>query len=464
MQNRRFYYPLFILISLICLNNYTFAATIYVPRDEPTIQSGIDRAKNGDMVLVASGTYKGEGNVNIDLRGKEITVKSESGPDSTTINCLRTPETRGFIFQNQETNSTLLEGFTILNGIHDLGGGIYINDASPTIKNCVISHNKATARRFHAEGGGGIYMFNSEAIIVDCLILHNTAESNRGAGIFIEGDLIKNGTVLRETKAEPSIRNSEIIGNSGSGIFTFESVNPNIQNCNISQNTGRGIEYNSFARTNIPITDCTITQNTSGGVKVSEHSVLKITNSIIKHNTASEGAGIYCSPTSVLYASDCIIVENIAQKNGGGIAVASTFGNAEISNCTITRNTANERGGGVYAFIEGSSFDFTDSIVWGNNSNGTHDEFSAIGGWITIKSCDIRDGLDGIGREADAERFTYQNNIDKDPLFVDPDRGDYSLKQNSPAIDMGANIARDGVMNVSSIGKRLITWGELKRR
>ena len=296
MQNRKCHYSLFILISLICLNTYTFAATIYVPRDEPTIQSGIDRAKNGDIVLVASGTYKGEGNVNIDFRGKEITVKSESGPGSTNVNCLWTPETRGFIFQNQETNSTLLEGFTILNGIHDLGGGIHINDASPTIKNCVISHNKATARRFHAEGGGGIYMFNSETIIVDCLILHNTAESNRGAGIFIEGDLIKNGTVLRETKAEPSIRNSEIIGNSGSGIFTFESVNPNIQNCNISQNTGRGIEYNSFARTNIPITDCTITQNTSGGVKVSEHSVLKITNSIIKHNTASEGGRYLLQP------------------------------------------------------------------------------------------------------------------------------------------------------------------------
>ena len=117
---------------------------------------------------------------------------------------------------------------------------------------------------------------------------------------------------------------------------------------------------------------------------MSEYSVMKITNSIIKHNTASEGAGIYCSPTSVLYVSDCIIVENIAQRNGGGIAVISTFGNAEISNCTLTRNTANDRGGGVYAFIQGSTFDFTDSIVWGNNSNGTQDEFYATGGWITI--------------------------------------------------------------------------------
>lgn len=458
MQNRKFYYSLFILISLICLNTYTYAATIYVPRDEPTIQAGIDRAKNGDIVLVADGTYKGEGNVNIDFRGKEITVKSVSGPDSTTINCLWTPETRGFIFQNQETNNTLLEGFTILNGIHDLGGGIHIYDASPTIKNCVISRNKATAK-----GGGGIYLFNSDAIILDCIISNNTARSN-GAGIFIEGEMIRDGTVLRETRAEPSIRNSEIIGNRGSGVFTFHSINPNIQNCNISQNTGRGIEYNFMARTNIPITDCTISQNTGGGVKVSEYSVMKITNSIIKHNTATEGAGIYCSPTSVLYASDCIIVENIAQKNGGGIAVTSTFGNAEISNCTITRNTADERGGGVYAFIQGSSFDFTDSIVWGNNSNGTHDEFSAIGGWITIKSCDIRDGLQGLGRQPDQDKFIYEDNIDVDPLFVDPDRGDFSLKQNSPAIDMGANITRDGVMSVSSIGKRLIRWGELKRR
>lgn len=284
MKYKKFCYLLFIVLSLICLNTYTLAITIYVPRDEPTIQSGIDMAQDGDIVFVEEGTYKGEGNVNIDFLGKEITVKSSSGPGLTTINCLGTPETRGFIFQNQETNNSILEGFTIRNGIHDLGGGIHIYDASPTIKNCVISGNKATAK-----GGGGIYMFNSDAIILDCIISNNTAESN-GAGISIEGEWIRDGTVLRETRAEPSILNSVIIGNRGSGIFTFKFVNPNIQNCNVSQNTGRGIEYNFRARTNIPITDCTISQNSGGGVKVSEYSAMKITNSVIKHNTASEGA------------------------------------------------------------------------------------------------------------------------------------------------------------------------------
>ena len=75
------YVYLTIIFSLLCVNTPVYAATIRVPADQPTIQSGIDTAKNGDTVLVANGTYKGEGNVNIDFKGKQITVKSQNGAE-----------------------------------------------------------------------------------------------------------------------------------------------------------------------------------------------------------------------------------------------------------------------------------------------------------------------------------------------------------------------------------------------
>jgi len=57
------------------------AVTIHVPSAEPTIQAGINEAVDGDIVLVAPGTYV----ENIDFDYKAIEVRSESGPLLTTI-------------------------------------------------------------------------------------------------------------------------------------------------------------------------------------------------------------------------------------------------------------------------------------------------------------------------------------------------------------------------------------------
>jgi len=50
-----------------------------------TIQKAVDTALNGDVVLVAAGTYSGAGNRDINLLGKVITVKSSSGPSQTIL-------------------------------------------------------------------------------------------------------------------------------------------------------------------------------------------------------------------------------------------------------------------------------------------------------------------------------------------------------------------------------------------
>jgi len=58
-----------------------FADTIHVPADYATIQGAIDAAVNGDIVLVAPGTYV----ENLDFLGKAITVQSSDGAEVTVV-------------------------------------------------------------------------------------------------------------------------------------------------------------------------------------------------------------------------------------------------------------------------------------------------------------------------------------------------------------------------------------------
>ncbi len=459
-------YRTFLYISIVlcclCVNTILFAAVVQVPSDQPTIQSGIDAAKDGDTVLVADGIYSGEGNTNIDFKGKQITVKSQNGPEAAIINCLSTPNSRGFIFQNKETNDTVLEGFAIKNGNNSDGGGIFCDVSSPTIKNCIITDNS----------GGGIFCIVSEAKIIDCQITNN----RDGNGILILEPDTRNGEVIEKPISGPNLINCDISENKGHGIYCLLHASATITKSTVSQNIGRGIFCNSFS--GAKITNCIISQNLDGGVECREYSGLTITDSIIKQNTAENGGGILCSPTSRLNAIGCVIAENIATESGGGIDSISTFGYVNISYCTITRNSANNRGGGVHARLEGSSFKCTKSIIWGNTSNGTHPEFFGAGPTVRIISCVLRGRLEGFGEQW-AKSIVYKDSIDEDPLFVNAENGNYTLKHASPAIEMGATASREeedqeandqgeenfieDSLSVSSIGKRIIKWADLKR-
>lgn len=445
------------IVGWFWLNTLTFAAMIHVPADQPTIQSGIDAAENGDTVLVSAGIYTGAGNVNINFKGKQITVKSRNGAEATLIDCEETPNTRGFTFESKELHTSVLDGFTIKNGVHDLGGGIYCHTASPTIQNCVITQNRATATRFFGQGGGGIYGKDTTVHIVDCIITQNRSASGLGGGVLIDGE-----GVWKFNNPQPVIfDNCTVSENIGSGIVCFDLSPAIIKDCTVLQNGGRGIVCTFISR-GTSITNCRIEQNAGGGIECSEESFARIEDCIIKQNRAEHGGGIYCSPTSQIEVSGCIIVQNTATETGGGIDVISTRGAATITNCTITQNTAHRTGGGVSAVIEASIFILTNSIVWDNRTRGDRAEISTVGGWITIKSCDIRSGLAGIGRQPKGKWFIYEDNIDADPRFINADAGDYRLEPNSPAALMGAQPPLGGITAVTHKEKRLVTWGELK--
>jgi hypothetical protein len=78
----------------------------------------IDVAQTGDTVLVYDGIYTGDGNKNLDFKGKKIIVTSLNGQASTIIDCEGSG--RAFYFHSGETPDSVLSGFTIGNGEPDV--------------------------------------------------------------------------------------------------------------------------------------------------------------------------------------------------------------------------------------------------------------------------------------------------------------------------------------------------------
>jgi hypothetical protein len=117
---------------------------------------------------------------------RRILVKSQNGPGHTIIDCQGTPAEphRAFTLQENETQSFIIDGFTIQDGYGEIfngspsGGGIFIDAGSPIVKNCVFVDNSAVI-------GGAVYANESNAQFINCTFANNSA--SYGAAILSFG-------------------------------------------------------------------------------------------------------------------------------------------------------------------------------------------------------------------------------------------------------------------------------------
>ena len=429
------------------------------------IQEGIVAAVDGDVVIVLEGTYRGEGNRDIDFWGKGITVRSidPNDPDlvaATIVDCQssRSDPHRGFFFHSGEDKDSILSGLTIINGRkygdinwggatqadakHVIGGGIYCGWSNPTITRCVIKNCRT-------EMGGGIGCYYAAPLISYCTIGNCDAG---GLGWCLSGGI-------------------------GGGIGLYKCSEVKIIHCVITDNEcyynsrGGGIDCSGSS---VLISDCVISKNIThgsldgGGISCSCGSVT-IKNCIISENTShrgARGAGVYCYECTLLvshcafignqandsygggmycYNSDpmignCIFSGNSStMRNGGG--VYCNHSNPTFINCTFNGNRAKDFGGGIYGGNSSNPI-LINSILW-NNTPGEIYVFSS--GTPDVSYCNIRGGWEGVG------------NIDTDPKFVDADGfddflgtedDDLRLLVGSPCIDAGDNSAATTIFDL----------------
>lgn len=211
------------IVAIAVCNVLSFAETITVPTEAPTIQDAIDLAQGDDIIFVEPGRY----NESINYNGKAITIKSTKGAAVTTIDGWRQNDSVVKCISG-EGPSTVLDGFTITGGTGNedlyseketVGGGLLCLHSSPTIKNCIFVSNESTY-----QGGAVFNGDRSNTVIRNCKIRSNISE--RGGGLY-------------NSRGRPEIRDSVISNNEakygGGGMYNFGS-NIRVISCVLKEN------------------------------------------------------------------------------------------------------------------------------------------------------------------------------------------------------------------------------------
>ncbi len=212
-------------------------------------------------------------------------------------------------------------------------------------------------------------------------------------------------------------------------------------------NSGGGV-YNATST----YSNCVFKNNKAvngGAIYYIQTSATKFINCKIIGNSANDGGGIYemSDPNAATVKGteheNLLIANNYASNNGGGIFTEG--GVIGITNATITGNVAVNTGGGIYNF--GSAISIRNAIIWNNQaSNSTNSPQSSIAA-TNVQSLGLHISL--VANYTPAGQTGGTNGVisNADPMFIQQAlattsgnlRGDYRLKQGSPATDSGDN-------------------------
>ncbi|MEO0447947.1 MAG: hypothetical protein AAF191_17900, partial [Verrucomicrobiota bacterium] len=373
-----------------------------------SLTDALAAATLGDQIWVQAGTYfasgRGERDKSIPLKEGVAVFGGFAGTESMLDE------------RDWEANVTTLSGdigkrgdhsdntYHVVYGADDaLLDGFVIRDGNGVSITRARGGGKGKGKGKGASEGGG----NKENIHITPEVVLSGVNPGAGAGMV-------------NFKASPIVRNCLFLNNQarkGGAVYNMVSEKkpddpgyiyekaPAFVNVTFQGNTaiGRGGAISNDLGTNPLFLRCSFLDNHCDG----------------------KGGAMYndfnCSPI----LKNCLLVGNSAF-NGGALG---NDGDSDplLVNCTLTRNHASDMGPSLY---QGSGPDnapiVINSIIWGNTcDHGPATVYNWHANRPEISFSCIEGGYPGEG------------NLSQDPLFTDPENGDFTLAAGSPCIDQG---------------------------
>jgi predicted outer membrane repeat protein len=406
--------------------------------DFPNLQLAIDAAKSGDTIVLEEGIYTGWGNRDVRFAPKTLTVRSRD-PNSPAVVANTIVDAEGtqrvlFFFAGDDEPASeahlILAGLTIRNGFDNgSGGAVWWEEGALEVINCTFENNRIDS------WGGAVACRNSRARFTGCTFTGNTSD-------------IMHGGAIHSKDSQIDLTRCSFEANNGSALETFE-CQVTVTQCDFQDNKGQdGGAIYSRANTDpasgsLAVSRCAFHTNAasdSGGALHLYALRATVDACTFEMNTATRGGAIYNNYASPTVGS-CLFVGNTAASHGG--AIHNAHGSSpDLINCTFAANDAPQ--GGAVASLGGGSPLLSHSILWNNTATqgpslylGRDPWSNPATGTATIEYCDVERARDSVFTESGCDARWSSGNLEADPLFLAPSRGDYRLSADSPAIDAG---------------------------
>lgn len=302
-------------------NNGTSWANAYT-----SLQTALGAAVSGSEIWVAAGTYRptatADRTISFALKngvgvyggfaGTETLLSQRNPAANVTIlsgdigtGGVATDNSYHVVTSDSTVTATgILDGFTVTAGRADggadptdRGGGVYINQGSPTFVRCNFLGNYAGNR------GGGVRVAAGSPSFTDCKFQGNFA-SSAGAGLSA-------GSV-GSMQVKSCVFSGNNVGNSTGGGGIEATDNTTATNCVVAQNSANGIVFYGGGNT---FTNCTVTGNGAYGIVLYAVGSMAIANSILWGDSTGE---VFLSPSTAISIS-------YSDVQGGGFAGAGNI-------------------------------------------------------------------------------------------------------------------------------------------